>query len=119
MLISRRMTALAGWAVLSVAGCQQTQPETASPVSVSPQAQQAINDYLTKVHGRFGALAISADGTRAVPHICESHLWKNCDNYNLNDHFISIPSGRIAAGIALSRCGGGCRLLYVNEKRQS
>ena len=38
---------------------------------------------LRKVGGRFGALALSQDGTRATYYICQSRLWKNCDNYRI------------------------------------
>jgi hypothetical protein len=86
---------------------------------VSQQAGKVIGEYLRKVSGRYGALAISADGNAASYYICQSRLWKNCDDYNLEDSFISIPSGHIAAKLAESRCrgvtGSPCILLFVND----
>jgi hypothetical protein len=108
--------AIAGFALL-LASCQQAH-EASAPVSASPQAQATIDDYLRKVDGRFGALALAQDGTRAAYYICQSRMWKNCDNYELNDRFVSVPSARLAAREALSRCGGGCSILYLNDKRQ-
>jgi hypothetical protein len=88
------------------------------PIALSAAAGRVVQEYLGKVQGRFGALAVSSDGQRAVYHLCQSRLWKNCDDYELADRFVSIPSGQLAAKIAMSRCGGGCVLLYVNEKRK-
>lgn len=102
---------------LLLAACQQARNEPA-PVSASPQAQATIEDYLRKVEGRFGALALSQDGARATFYICQSRLWKNCDNYELNDRFVSVPSARLAARAALSRCGGGCSILYLNDQQR-
>ena len=89
------------------------------PIAASAATQATVQEYLRKVEGRFGALAVSRDGSRAVYYICQSRLWKNCDNYELNDRFVSIPSGRLAGREALSRCGGGCSILYLNDERQS
>ena len=86
-----------------------------APVALSAQANRVVQEYLGKVQGRFGALAVSTDGERAVYHLCQSRLWKNCDDYELADRFVSIPSGRLAAQTAMSRCGGNCVLLYVND----
>jgi hypothetical protein len=106
-------------ALALLASCQQVEaPGQAEAVPVTPQAQAVIDDYLRRVKGRPGALAISPDGARAAYHICQSYLWKNCDNYELNDRFVSIPSSRLAAQEALSRCGGGCRVLYLGEQRK-
>ena len=115
MLRPYHLIALA--AALIVAGCETApSPITAYPPA-SPQAQQTIDRYLADVKGRFGALAISDDGGRAAYYLCSLRTWKNCDDYELND-YTSIPSGRIAAKYALSRCGSGCRLLYIDDKRQ-
>lgn len=102
---------------LALASCQHA-GEQPAPVSASPQAQAVIGEYLQKVDGRFGALALSQDGARAGYYICQSQLWKNCDNYELNDRFVSVPSARLAAREALNRCGGGCSILYLNDQRQ-
>jgi hypothetical protein len=109
---------IAATLALMVAACQQAE-EATTPIAASPETQATIEEYLRKVHGRFGALAVSRDGSRAVYYICQSRLWKNCDNYELNDRFVSIPSARLAARQALSRCGGGCSILYLNDERQS
>ena len=109
---TRIAVAVAG--ALFLVSCQQAR-EPLPPVTASPQA--TIDDYLRKVDGRFGALALSQDGTRASYYICQSRLWKNCDNYELNDRFVSVPSAKLAAQEALSRCGG-CDILYLNDQRQ-
>jgi hypothetical protein len=89
---------------------------------VGPAAAKVIGEYLRKVSGRFGALAISRDGQAAAYYICQSRLWKNCDDYSLEDSFISIPSGRLAADLAERRCrglaggSGGCVVLFINDK---
>jgi len=88
---------------------------------VGPAAAKVIGDYLAKVSGRFGALAISRDGQSAAYYICQSRLWKNCDDYSLEDSFISVPSGHLAADLAERRCrgyangSGGCVVLFVND----
>jgi hypothetical protein len=88
---------------------------------VGPAAAKVIGEYLEKVSGRFGALAISRDGQSAAYYICQSRLWKNCDDYNLEDSFISVPSGHLAAKLAERRCrgyasgSGGCVVLFVNN----
>jgi len=91
-------------------------------VIVGPAAAKVIGQYLEKVSGRFGALAISRDGQAAAYYICQSRLWKNCDDYSLEDSFMSIPSGQLAAKLAERRCrgyaggSGGCVVLFINEK---
>jgi hypothetical protein len=90
-------------------------------VVVGPEAAKVIGEYLQKVSGRYGALAISRDGQSAAYYICQSRLWKNCDDYSLEDSFITIPSGRLAAKAAEQRCrgyasGAGCVVLFVNDK---
>ena len=114
--IATRIAAAAVGALL-LASCQQSSAPP-PPVSAGPQAQATIDDYLRKVDGRFGALALSQDGGRATYYICQSRLWKNCDNYELNDRFVSVPSARLAAREALARCGGGCSIVYFNDQRQ-
>ena len=90
-------------------------------VIVGPAASKVIGEYLRKVSGRLGALAISRDGQFAAYYICQSRLWKNCDDYTLEDSFMSIPSGRLAAKLAEQRCrgyasgSGGCVVLFINE----
>lgn len=91
-------------------------------IVVSLAVGKVIGDYLSRVSGRFGALAVSRNGEAAAFYICQSHLWKNCDDSSLEDSFISIPSGKLASPLALSRCnglgGGGCVLLFVNDRWQ-
>src|SRR5262249_44477218 len=87
---------------------------------VGPAASKVIGEYLEKVSGRYGALAISRDGQSAAYYICQSRLWKNCDDYSLEDSLISVPSGRLAAAKAEGRCrgyanGSGCVVLFVND----
>jgi hypothetical protein len=113
-ILTRIAATVAG--ALLLASCQNAS-EPLPPVAVAPQAQATIDEYLRKVDGRFGALALSRDGKRAAYYICQSRLWKNCDNYELNDRFVSVPSARLAAQEALSRCGG-CGILYLNDQRQ-
>ena len=87
------------------------------PIALSPAASKVVQEYLGKIGGRFGALAASSDGQKATYYICQARLWKNCDDYELNDRFVSIPSGKLAAKEAMGRCGGNCVLLYLNEKQ--
>jgi len=65
---------------------------------------------------------VSRDGQAAGFYICQSRLWKNCDDYSLEDSFQSIPSGKIASPLALSECrgrgSGDCILLFVNDRWQ-
>ena len=88
---------------------------------VGPAAARVIGDYLSKVSGRFGALAIARDGQSAAYYICQSRLWKICDDYSLEDSSISVPSGQLAAKLAERRCrgyaggSGGCVVLFVND----
>jgi hypothetical protein len=110
--------AIAACLALVPAACQRAQEQPTMPVAASAQAQATINEYLEKVNGRFGALAMSQDGARAGYYICQARLWKNCDDYELNDRFVSIPSAHVASRQALSRCGGGCSILYLNDERQ-
>lgn len=114
--------AVAASLALGPAACQraeQNAQENMGPIAASAEAQATIDEYLQKVRGRFGALAMSRDGSRAAYYLCQSRLWKNCDDYELNDRFVSVPSARLAGRKALSRCGGGCSILYLNDDRQS
>ena len=110
----------AGVAVPTQAAETGLQPD--GTVIVGPAAAKVIGQYLEKVSGRFGALAISRDGQAAAYYICQSRLWKNCDDYSLEDSFMSIPSGQLAAKLAERRCrgyaggSGGCVVLFINEK---
>ena len=101
-------------------GCLATGPGAIAkqPIALSAAASRVVQEYLSKVQGRFGALAVSSDGQRATYHLCQSRLWKNCDDYELADRFVSIPSGQLAAKSAMSRCGGTCVLLYINETQK-
>ncbi len=98
---------MAGLALGAAAPAQaaETGLQPDGTIIVGPAAAKVIGDYLAKVSGRFGALAISRDGQSAAYYICQSRLWKNCDDYSLEDSFISIPSGHLAAtrGAALPR----------------
>ena len=89
---------------------------------VSPQVAKVIGDYLNIVNHRFGALAVSRTGDAAGFYICQSRLWKNCDDYSLEDSFQSIPSGKLAGPLALSECrsrgSGDCVLLFTNDRWQ-
>ena len=89
---------------------------------VSPAAAKVIGQYLEKVSGRFGALAISRDGEQAAYYICQSRLWKNCDEPGAEDSNIAIPSGKIARDQALTRCrsqsGAACILIFINDDQQ-
>ncbi len=89
---------------------------------VSPQVAKVIGDYLNLVNHRFGALAVSRDGEAAGFYICQSRLWKNCDDYSLEDSFQTIPSGKLAGPLAISECrrrgSGDCVLLFTNDRWQ-
>lgn len=108
-----RLSIISAAILCGLAGTSSAQ----DPVALSPAVSRVVQEYLAKVDGRFGALAVSTDGTRATYYICQARLWKNCDDYELNDRFVSIPSGRLAAQKAMGRCGGNCVLLFMNEKR--
>lgn len=110
----------AGAAVPTQAAETGLQPD--GTMIVGPAAAKVIGQYLDKVSGRFGALAISRDGQAASYYICQSRLWKNCDDYSLEDSLIAIPSGQLAAKLAERRCrgyaggSGGCVVLFINDK---
>lgn len=102
------------------AGTTGMQPD--GQIVVSPQVGKVIGEYLSRVSGRYGALAVSTDGQSAAFYICQSRLWKNCDDYSLEDSYISIPSGKLAAPLARSRCrgitGSDCVVLFINDRWQ-
>ncbi len=81
-----------------------------------------VRRYVDKVSGRYGALGVSQDGTIAVPYLCQSRLWKNCDEPGNEDSNIAIPSGKVARDEALTRCrsqsGSACILLFINDDQQ-
>jgi len=89
---------------------------------VSPAVATVIGEYLNLVNHRFGALAVSRTGDSASYYICQSRLWKNCDDYSLEDSFMSIPSGKLAAKLAQDQCrrltGTDCIVLFVNDRWQ-
>jgi hypothetical protein len=89
---------------------------------VTAAANADIQRYVERVSGRFGALAVSQDGARAVSYICSSRLWKNCDEPGAEDSNLAIPSGRLARDKALTRCrsksGAACILLFINDDQQ-
>ena len=91
-------------------------------LTVTADANSAIQRYVEQVSGRFGALAVSQDGAKAVSYICQSRLWKNCDEPGAEDSNIAIPSGKIARDEALTRCrsqsGAACILVFINDDQQ-
>jgi hypothetical protein len=130
-----RMTVLTGrvFACLGVASALSLgSPAGAADAGLQPDgsfvvgkdASEVIGQYLSKVTGRYGGLAISDDGTAAAYYICQSRLWKNCDDYSLDEDVVSIPSGNLAAKLAEKRCravtSSNCTVLFINTswKRQ-
>jgi hypothetical protein len=119
----KKIIAAAGLALSSVTPTLAAEPglQPNGTMIVGPAAAKVIGEYLEKVSGRFGALAISRDGQSAAYYICQSRLWKNCDDYSLEDSFTSVPSGHLAADLAERRCrgyaasSGGCVVLFVND----
>lgn len=91
-------------------------------LTVTAAANGEIQRYVQQVSSRFGALAVSQDGTRAVSYVCQSRLWKNCDEPGSDDSNIAIPSGKIARDEALTRCrsqsGAACILVFINDDQQ-
>ena len=116
-LMSLRLMSLAGCAALIVAGCQGAPSQITAYESASPQAQQVIDQYLADVRGKYGALAISADGSRAAYHICLYRSSTTCEDVSRSNSSWT-RSAQEAAWRALSRCGGSCRVLYLNDNRQ-
>jgi hypothetical protein len=91
-------------------------------LTITAAANAQIQRYVEQVSGRFGALAVSQDGNKAVSYICQSRLWKNCDEPGAEDSNIAIPSGKIARDEALTRCrsqsGAACILVFINDDQQ-
>src|SRR5919106_2837747 len=89
---------------------------------VPAAANSEVQRYVEQVSGRYGALAVSQDGSKAVSYICRSRLWKNCDEPGNDDSNIAIPSGKIARDEALTRCrsesGSACILIFINDDQQ-
>src|SRR5262245_15800963 len=110
--------------VLASAGAsaQQAGLQTDGRLIVTAAANAEIQSYVQKVSGRFGALAVSQDGAKAVSYICSSRLWKNCDEPGSDESNLSIPSGRVARDEALTLCraqsGAACILLFINDDQQ-
>ena len=116
---------LAFWAATLLppeALAQSTGLQSDGRLVVSAAANADIQRYVEQVSGRFGALAVSQDGTRAVSYVCRSRLWKNCDEPGSEDSNLAIPSGRMARDEALTRCrnqsGAACILVFVNDDQQ-
>lgn len=101
---------------------QQAGLQTDGRLVVTAAANSEIQRYAEQVSGRYGALAVSQDGTKAVSYVCRSRLWKNCDEPGNEDSNIAIPSGKIARDEALTRCrsqsGSACILVFVNDDQQ-
>ena len=101
---------------------QQTGLQADGRLTVSAAANSDIQRYVEQVSGRFGALAVSQDGAKAVSYVCRSRLWKNCDEPGAEDSNLAIPSGRVARDHALTRCrsqsGAACILLFINDDQQ-
>jgi len=101
---------------------QQTGLQSDGNVIVSAAANADIQSYVERVSGRFGALAVSQDGGKAVSYICRSRQWKNCDEPGGDDSNLAIPSGKVARDEALTHCrslsGAACILLFINDDQQ-
>ncbi len=101
---------------------QQAGLQSDGRLVVSAAANSEVQRYVEQVSGRYGALAISQDGSKAVSYICRSRQWKNCDEPGNDDSNIAIPSGKIARDEALTRCrsesGSACILIFVNDDQQ-
>jgi hypothetical protein len=104
------------------AQAQQAGLSSDGRLTITAAANGDIQRYVEQVSGRFGALAVSQDGTRAVSYVCSSRLWKNCDEPGAEDSNIAIPSGKIARDEALTRCrsqsGAACILVFINDDQQ-
>jgi hypothetical protein len=106
----------------SVAEAQQPGLQADGRLVVSAAANSDIQRYVEQVSGRFGALAVSQDGAKAISYICRSRQWKNCDEPGGDESNLAIPSGKVARDEALTRCrsqsGAACILLFVNDDQQ-
>ena len=120
----RLFCVLLGWMgmIVAVADAQQAGLQPDGRLVVSGAANDEIQHYAQKVSGRFGALAVSQDGAKAVSYICNSRLWKNCDEPGGDESNLAIPSGKVARDEALTRCrnqsGAACVLLFINDDQQ-
>lgn len=85
------------------------------PINLSPEVQDSVERYLAKAQGRFGGFAVSRDGSRAISYFCPSPRPQNCGDVRLDDSFVAIPSGQVAARRAMDRCGSDCVVLYINR----
>lgn len=106
----------------SNAWAQNTGLQPDGRLTVTAAANDEIQRYVAEVSGRFGALAVSQDGTKAVSYVCRSRQWKNCDEPGGDESNLAIPSGKVARDQSLTRCrsqsGSACILLYVNDDQQ-
>ncbi|HEY3149492.1 MAG TPA: hypothetical protein VGJ75_24220 [Dongiaceae bacterium] len=113
---------LLAWAIAGSAQAQQTGLQPDGRLIITGAANGEIQQYVERVAGRFGALAVSQDGAKAVSYICNSRLWKNCDEPGGDESNLAIPSGRVARDAALTRCrdqsGAACILLFINDDQQ-
>jgi hypothetical protein len=91
-------------------------------LTITADANAQVQTYVSKVSGRFGALAVAQDGSKAVAYLCQSRLWKNCDEPGNEETSIAVPSGKIARDEALTKCrsatGSACILLFINDDQQ-
>jgi hypothetical protein len=108
-------------AIAQPSEAQQAGLQADGRLIVSAAANVDIQRYASEVSGRYGALAVSQDGAKAVSYICSSRLWKNCDEPGYEDN-IAIPSGKLARDKALTRCrsqsGAACILIFINDDQQ-
>jgi hypothetical protein len=113
---------LLGAVVPSPLQAQQAGLQSDGRLIVSAAANGDIQRYVDEVSSRFGALAVSQDGTKAVSYLCRSRLWKNCDEPGAEDSNLAIPSGKLARDQALTRCrsqsGAACILVFINDDQQ-
>jgi len=120
--IGAMLTFLGAAFAASPVQAQQTGLQTDGRLIVSAAANSDIQRYVEQVSGRFGALAVSQDGSKAVSYLCRSRLWKNCDEPGGDDSNLAIPSGKMARDQALTRCrsqsGAACILLFINDDQQ-
>jgi hypothetical protein len=109
-------------AIAQPSEAQQAGLQADGRLVLSAAANTDIQRYASEVSGRYGALAVSQDGTKAVSYICSSRLWKNCDEPGYDDSSIAIPSGKLARDEALTRCrnqsGAACILIFINDDQQ-
>jgi hypothetical protein len=107
---------------LPSAQAQQAGLQLDGRLVVTAAANEDIRRYVAQVSNRYGALAVSQDGSLAVSYICRARLWKNCDEPGGDESNIAIPSGRLARDEALTNCraqsGAACILLFINGDQQ-